>query len=253
MLFKTVNRKSRNKQSRSLCQDLDLQNFITYLNVIRTRQRFFFQVISIFAFVTVCLYGCRSSHQTLQLRTDPVTLTIVQRHSKEIPGSDGAVVVKIGDITGGQVLLEILNSDKQTIVDTVSVSPNDIVPFDIDGQRFYLSVKSFRNFLVGEDFAVFEISTKLRNQNSEIEQLLKIIESSGLTFIRNGEEATSSEAAAHLREKWHNTRPKIMTIDGFIEKIASRSSVTNQRYQVKLIDGSVVDVETWLRQQLRSK
>ncbi|MHC4535906.1 MAG: DUF5329 family protein [Planctomycetota bacterium] len=214
-------------------------------------------VVRVFVLVAVCFSGCVGSRRattnraTLQLATDPVTLTIVQRHSKGIPGSDGIVVVKIGDITGGQVLLEILGADKHVIVDTVSVSPHDTVPFDVDGHRYYLFVKKLHNFLTGDDFAVFDISTNLLDQSPEIEQLLKIIESSGVTFIRNGKEATSSEAAAHLRNKWRNASLKITTTEGFIERIASRSSVTSQRYQVKLVNGTVVDSGTWLRQQLR--
>jgi hypothetical protein len=86
-------------------------------------------------------------------------LTIVQRRTKEVPGYDGELMVKIGDITGGQVLLEILDAEGKPILDTVSVSPSNVVSFAVEGQQYYLFVKELRNFLTSDDFGVFEIST----------------------------------------------------------------------------------------------
>jgi hypothetical protein len=118
------------------------------------------------------------------------------------------------------------------------------------GRKFYLSVIKLRNFVIGNDFGVFEITTKQPDERARIEQLLSAVESSGLTFVRNGKASTASEAAAHLRRKWVHTKPAILTANGFIERIASRSSITGEKYEVRLADESVVDADTWLRQQL---
>lgn len=202
-----------------------------------------------------------------ELATDPLRLTVVQRRSKPIPGFHGAISVRIGDITFGQVLLDILSDDVlRPVVDTVSVRKGDVIPFELAGVKYCLLVVELRNFLIGDDFAVLDISTKApppkpetppeqkgpaeRDQTQEIEKLLKWIESSDVVFIRNGNEANAAGAAAHLRMKWHSVAPPITTMHEFIEEIASRSWVTGRPYQVKLADGSVIEAATWLRQQL---
>lgn len=102
--------------------------------------------------------GCTATR--LSLPTDPVRLTIVQRQSKGIPGSNKSVRVRVGDITGRQVLLSIRRPFGGTIVDTVSVKKGDVVPFDLGDQRYFLKVVKLRNVLTGDDFGVFEVSSK---------------------------------------------------------------------------------------------
>jgi hypothetical protein len=187
----------------------------------------------------------------IELPNDPLRITVVQRRSKAVPGFHGAVTIRIGDITHGQVLLEIVSEDVlRPVVDTHSVQEGDVTPFKLGSAEYYLSVVELRNFLIGDDFAVFEISTKRPDESSKIEQLLNTIETSGLVFIRNDSEATAAEAAAHLRTKWRSASPRITTAESFIRRIASRSSVTGKPYQVKRADGSVIEAATWLREQL---
>jgi len=108
----------------------------------------------------VCLWGCDSMRRAkLELPKDPVTLTVVQRQTKEVPGSSGKVFLKINDITGGQVLLEIINAKGDPYLDTLSVNPCNTVPFTVGKQEYYLFVKELRNFPTSEDFGVFQIST----------------------------------------------------------------------------------------------
>ncbi len=89
---------------------------------------------------------------------DPIRLTIIQRHSKAIPGSRNTIKVKIGDIIGGQVLLSVHGVLHNTIVDLVSVEPGDVVPIPIGKNEYSLRVIELRNLFMGDDFGVFEIS-----------------------------------------------------------------------------------------------
>lgn len=188
----------------------------------------------------------------IELPSDPLRMTVVQRHSKAVPGFHGAIKVRIGDITHGQVLLEIISEEVlRPVVDTISVREGDVTPFTLGSAEYYATVVELRNFLIGDDFAVFEISTTRPDETSEIERLLQTIATSGVVFIRNGNQATGSEAATHLRNKWRNATPRITTVQGFIERIASRSSLTGKPNQVKLADDSVVEARIWLRQRLQ--
>ena len=120
-----------------------------------------------------------------ELPDDPVRLTVIQRTSKAIPGFAGTVEVHIMDITGRQVLMEItpvcpLLSSMDLwagraralppLADTASVEVGDVTEFALAGRTYYVTLIKLRNFLSGDDFAVFEISTK-RPTDERLEEL----------------------------------------------------------------------------------
>lgn len=102
------------------------------------------------------LSGCAVTN--VGFADDPIRMTIIQRQSKRVPGSPGALKIEIGDITGGQVLLSIRGTFNRAVVDTLSVEPGDVVPFRVGKNDYRLRVLELRNLLVGDDFGVFEIS-----------------------------------------------------------------------------------------------
>jgi len=108
----------------------------------------------------LCLLAGGCSVATLDARQLPVRMTIVQRHTEFVPGSRKSVRISIDDITGDQVLLKIYGRGNKPIVRTRSVKVGDVIPFDIGPNRYALSVRELRNFLVGDDFGVFEIAAK---------------------------------------------------------------------------------------------
>ena len=94
----------------------------------------------------------------LKLAEKIVKLTILQRGSKPIPGSDGRVFVGLGDITAGQVLLSVTTDAGDVLLDDTSLRPGDAVEFHVGKKPFTLTVRALNNFLVGDDFGVVEIS-----------------------------------------------------------------------------------------------
>lgn len=95
----------------------------------------------------------------LELPANSVELTIRQRQSKSIPGSQGRLSIHLGDITEGQVLLSVRADDGKLLRDDVSVRPEDVISFSVNGQRYFIRVKELRNILIGQgDFAVLEVS-----------------------------------------------------------------------------------------------
>ena len=191
------------------------------------------------------------SDQAARLPNDPLKITLAQRTSKPIPGFEGIVRLAIRDITHQQVLLEV-TSELLTlpIIDTVSVEEGDVLPFNVGGVVYYLSVIELRNHLIGDDFAVFEVSTKQVDEKAKISKLLKTVKRSELTFIRNGKQHTSEATAEHLRQKWRQATPPIRTVTGFINRIASRSSITDEPYLVEQADGTSMEAQLWLRRQI---
>ena len=94
-------------------------------------------------------------------------------------------------------------------------------------------------------------------EEKKINFLIQEIEKVEGTFVRNGDEHTPSEAAKHLRMKlknalnsWFTPSKEKWTADLFIEKVASKSSLSGTTYKIKLDSGKVVTTSSWLKNKL---
>jgi hypothetical protein len=189
----------------------------------------------------------------LDLPDGKAEMTIVQRTSKEVPGSDGYLDIYIDDITAGQTLLTLSGADGDRLIDQKSVRQGDTVRFATGDGLYTLTMRKMVNFLIGDDYAVFEVAlaapAEEEAEQQKIQALLAAVESSGLTFIRNDQPLTAAQMAAHLREKLEYAGPKVHTLDQFITRVASASWTSGEDYRVKLADGSEVKARIWLRDQ----
>lgn len=70
------------------------------------------------------------------------------------------------------------------------------------------------------------------DDNREIEFLLSFVASSDCVFIRNGKEYQGNEASEHLTRKYDYAKGRIRSAEDFINKIASKSSMTRRPYLV---------------------
>lgn len=83
----------------------------------------------------------------------------------------------------------------------------------------------------------------------EINYLLDFVSASGCTFIRNGTEHSSVDAADHLRMKYERGRRYADTAEEFIENLASQSSWSGRPYEV-VCDGEAQASGHWLQRAL---
>ena len=91
----------------------------------------------------------------------------------------------------------------------------------------------------------------------EIDGLIGELGRSGCEFERNGSWHDAKRAQAHLQRKyeWLRKRDLAGTAEQFIDRAASRSSVSDKPYRVRCPGKPVVDSATWFRgvlQHLRS-
>jgi hypothetical protein len=100
---------------------------------------------------------------------------------------------------------------------------------------------------------------KTSGELRKIDALLDSVKSSNVTFIRNGSEYTAPEAHEHLRKKlksaqnsWFAPPKDQWTARLFIEKVASRSSISGKPYLVRFKDGKVLEARAWLTEMLRT-
>ena len=87
-------------------------------------------------------------------------------------------------------------------------------------------------------------------EKERIDALIATVEASSVVFIRNGREHDAKKAASHLRRKWSHAKGRIKTAEQFIDKIASRSSMSGKAYQIREEDGTLVNSGDWLRARL---
>lgn len=86
-------------------------------------------------------------------------------------------------------------------------------------------------------------------EQREIAGLIDALGRSGCRFERNGSWHDAMQARAHLQRKydWLRKRGKAGTAEQFIERAASRSSVTGRAYHVQCPGKPTLDSARWFR------
>jgi len=194
-------------------------------------------------------YALPKSVTTLDLPWDRSEVTIYQRSARKIPGSNGRIWLRIGDITAGQVIVSVSDTAGNAWVDMKSMRQGAATPFVVGGKTYRLVLDRLVNLLVGRDFAVFSLVPEDRWRRQSVQRLLATIEDSNLTFVRNGADLSATQFATRLRNKLGLIGSAELSVDEFIEHVASQSSTTGHPYLVKHPDGSTEPVAGWLRRQ----
>jgi hypothetical protein len=208
------------------------------------------------------------------IRSLPVEMTVKQRSTTAVLGSDESLRITIDDITAGQVMVSLADKDGKSVLAATSLKEGESAEFMFQQQEYQLTLSELENELVGEDFATIVISSAAASspasgkspsltlpprgrespemaEQEKIERLLKAIESAeGIVFIRNGAEHSPQDAAEHLRSKLDAAGGEIKTVDDFIDKIASKSSLSGEPYRVRLADGTEVFAGEYLKDKL---
>ena len=80
----------------------------------------------------------------------------------------------------------------------------------------------------------------------ELDYLFSEVEKSGCTFIRNGSEHDSADAADHLRLKSRRGKKYYDDIDQFIDRLATKSSWSGKAYSVQCPERDEQSSAKWL-------
>ncbi|MGZ4982926.1 MAG: DUF5329 family protein [Chthoniobacterales bacterium] len=100
-------------------------------------------------------------------------------------------------------------------------------------------------------FLAVALARDLREQ-ARIDFLIRTVETSqGIVFIRNGSEHDGVAAAKHLRMKLGYAGEHVRTAEEFVKFCASESSLTHQKYKVRLADGTTIDAAAYFATRLR--
>ena len=71
------------------------------------------------------------------------------------------------------------------------------------------------------------------------------------TFIRNGSSYSAEDAATFLRKKFEAQGDELKSAEEFIDRIATKSSMSGEGYRVKLADGREMPSAQFLRDELQ--
>jgi hypothetical protein len=90
------------------------------------------------------------------------------------------------------------------------------------------------------------------SEDQKIEHLIRFIRSlKGTTFIRNGSEHSPTAAADHLQMKREKAGSRIQTAKDFIDKIASKSSISGEYYLIRFSNGKEFPAQMVLMNELK--
>lgn len=88
-------------------------------------------------------------------------------------------------------------------------------------------------------------------ESQKIDHLITFIRNlKGATFIRNGGEHTAPEAADHLQMKREKAGFRVKTAQEFIDKIATKSSMSGELYMIRFANGKMFPCQMVLTNEL---
>ena len=89
-------------------------------------------------------------------------------------------------------------------------------------------------------------------EQARIDKLIRHVETQkGMTFIRNGTEYSCADAARFLRGKMDSMGAEVATAREFIDRIATKSSMSGEPYQVRFHDGRLIPAAQFLGDELK--
>jgi hypothetical protein len=90
------------------------------------------------------------------------------------------------------------------------------------------------------------------SEEQKTDHLILVIRNlKGAVFIRNGEEHTAQAAADHLQMKREKAGLRIKTAQDFIDKIASKSSISGELYMIRFANGKTFPCRMVLENELK--
>ena len=114
------------------------------------------------------------------------------------------------------------------------------------------SPSSFRRLLTMV-CAVFLLSVTAHAEERadlEIEHLIQSIATSDCTFVRNGKRHSPTAAEKHLRMKLRRGKRYVSDAESFIDRLASKSSMSKKPYFIECEGEEPVPSGEWLKQRL---
>lgn len=86
------------------------------------------------------------------------TMPMAQRETRAIPGSSETLLLHVGDITGGQVFVDVRDINGKHLLDRTSLKKKEFVKFQVNETDVYLQIAELVNNLLDEDICQVHLS-----------------------------------------------------------------------------------------------
>jgi hypothetical protein len=170
----------------------------------------------------------------------PAVLTVIQRYSERLPGAGGYLMIKLGDISGGEVLTSIVTADNNIFIKKQPLRKGGFIDFEYGREKYRIVLVSLINLFSGDDYAVFLFSPLNLNDSQKISYLLKLFEISKSVIIKE-EKEYSGTAAIDLVKKETGIKDGIeISVEEFISKITALSN-HNTSLNIKEPNGEIIN------------
>ena len=87
-------------------------------------------------------------------------------------------------------------------------------------------------------------------QKPEVQHLINYLKNSGCQMERNGSKHDAQEAVEHIQKKYDYYKEDIKTTEDFIDRSASRSSLSGRDYHVLCPGQEARPTADWLKEEL---
>jgi hypothetical protein len=196
----------------------------------------------------------KADAQTGPLKELPARMTVKQRSTAIVPGSDGKLQVTVDDITRGQVITSVSRAKEGgLLVGPTSLRVGDAKKFEFDSTTYQIKLKALNNALIGDDFGEFVIGypPKPIPEQEKIAKLIAAVAElpAETTFERNGKARSPKSEADHLRKREAAWKDDNLTAEAFIERLCEKSS-NEEPYLVRAVGAPAVSMEFLLRAKL---
>ena len=87
--------------------------------------------------------------------------------------------------------------------------------------------------------------------DAEIKFLTDHVKNSSFIFIRNGKEYSAEDAYKHMMKKYKYFKDKINNAETFIELTLTKSTVTGEKYRIKLSESKILLSQNYFLEKLK--
>ena len=102
----------------------------------------------------------RARPVSLKLPTSGEVMPMIQREKRAIPCSSGSIWVHLGDVTGGQVFVEVVDINGEILLKRTSLKNEEYAKFSVNGEDVYLQITDLINNLLTEDICKVNLTSK---------------------------------------------------------------------------------------------
>jgi len=87
--------------------------------------------------------------------------------------------------------------------------------------------------------------------DAEIKFIMDHVKNSSFIFIRNGKEHSAKDANKHMMKKYNYFKDKINNAETFIELTLTKSTMTGEKYKVKLSRSKILLSQNYFLEKLK--